>query len=106
MPGTTLIIAMFFFQALTTCLFFVVSIKLVLHIIDVSYVNTALSLGSMIGRGLGALTFQLVGGQLIERFGVNTLYQFLGVIGIIGIVLALCFPVGNSSSMKRSYSSY
>ncbi|MBN2222025.1 MAG: MFS transporter [Vallitaleaceae bacterium] len=93
LPGTQWITAMFFFQALTTTLFFVLSIKVVLHMIDVHYVNTALALGSMIGKGIGALAFQLIGGQLIDRFGIHVLYQFLGLIALIAFFVSLFFRV-------------
>jgi predicted MFS family arabinose efflux permease len=91
LPGTQWITAAFFFQALSTNLFFVLSIKVVLYMIDESLVYTALALGSMLGKGVGALTFQLIGGQLLDRYGVSFLYQFLGAIAIIGIFLSLMF---------------
>lgn len=90
-PSASAMTMMFFFQALSTCLFFVVSIKVVVYMIDASLVNTALAMGSMLGKGIGALTFQLVGGQMLSIFGISFLYQFLGIIAIIGFLLSWHF---------------
>jgi len=102
LPGTYWVTAMFFFQALSTNLFFVLSIKVVFYMIDESLVYTALALGSMLGKGVGALTFQLIGGQLLARYGVSFLYQFLGAIAILGIFLSLMFNPVPRSVQKHS----
>ena len=90
-PNVTWMIAMFFFQALSTCLFFVLSVKIVIYMVDEQLVNSALSMGSMLGKGLGALSFQLIGGQILNFYNVNTIYIFLGIVGLIGIIIASFF---------------
>lgn len=101
LPGTYWVTSMFFFQALTTTLFFVLSIKVILHMIDEKFVNTALALGSMLGKGIGALVFQLIGGQLLSQFGVNVLYQFLGFMALLALCVSLLFNVNSKSRIAH-----
>ena len=90
-PDIKWMTAVFFFQGLTTGVFYALTVKLVARIIAKEYVNTALALGSMIGKGIGALFFQLMGGVIGELYGFGTLYLILGIFGCISVIASLFY---------------
>lgn len=90
-PDIKWMTAVFFFQGLTTGVFYALTVKLVARIIAKEYVNTALALGSMIGKGIGALFFQLMGGVIGELYGFGKLYLILGIFGCISVIASLFY---------------
>ncbi len=94
-PNLNIMTAVFFFQGLTTGVFYALTVKLVAKVVQKEYTNTALALGSMIGKGAGALVFQLAGGYIGEAAGFGRLYFYLGIFGCISIVIALFYKENN-----------
>ncbi len=84
-------ISLFFFQALTACLFFVVSLQVTKEIIPPQYCNTAIAVTGMAGKGVANLCFQLTGGQLMEAGGTSLLYIFLTIIAVITAVASVMY---------------
>ena len=87
-PSSTMIVAMFFFQGLTTIIFILIQVKIIIEIVEPQFVNSAYGISSMLGRGVAALVFQLCSGIIIDCFSGIT--GFTVVYGIMSIMMLLC----------------
>ena len=85
LPNPNLIVAVFVFKGLSTILFTMITVRLIMEIVEDKYVST-------VGRGIGAAVVQLIGGKLIDSFSTMTpFYLFLSVLIVTALVLSLTF---------------
>lgn len=91
-PNTFLLIALFFFQGLTVGIFYVISVQMIVETVESPFVNRALALVSMSGKGIGALFFQLLGGLILSQTSFRMMYLALAVIGLFGVLIAAMYP--------------
>ncbi|WP_294580991.1 MFS transporter [uncultured Thomasclavelia sp.] len=92
-PNPYLIMSVFFFQGLTTIVFTLVAVRIVLDLVEEQYVNSAYGISSMLAKGFSALIFQFVGGRILDLFPGNNGYTIMYLVFTTSIVLALilCF---------------
>lgn len=92
-PEPFLIMSVFFFQGLTTIIFILVSVRIVLDLVEEEYVNSAYGISSMLAKGFSALVFQFVAGIILDYFPGNTGYTIMYLLFATSITLALvlCF---------------
>lgn len=92
-PSPYMIMSVFFFQGLTTIVFILVAVRIILDLVDEQYVNSAYGISSMLARGLSALIFQIIGGQILDAIpgtgGFTVLYLLFA--SSITVALILCF---------------
>lgn len=98
-PSPNTVMIMFFFQGLTTIVFTLVAVRIILDLVEDKYVNTAYGISSMLAKGLAALIFQVICGKNIDIFGglqgyVFNYYIYAGIM-MICTVLALIFKMPN-----------
>ena len=92
LPNPNLIVAVFVFKGLSTILFTMITVRLIMEIVEDKYVSTAFGLQATVGRGIGAAVVQLIGGKLIDSFSTMTpFYLFLSVLIVTAFVLSLTF---------------
>ena len=92
LPNPNLIVAVFLFKGLSTILFTMITVRLIMEIVEDKYVSTAFGLQATVGRGIGAAVVQLIGGKLIDSFSTMTpFYLFLSVLIVTALVLSLTF---------------
>ena len=92
-PSPSMIMYMFFFQGLTSIVFILVAVKIIIDIVDERFVNSAYGISSMLAKGFSALVFQMVSGNIIDIVGGHQAYSIVyGIYAIsIGIALLLAF---------------
>lgn len=92
-PAPYLIMSVFFFQGLTTIVFILVAVRIILDLVDEQYVNSAYGISSMLAKGFSALIFQIIGGRVLDIFPGNNGYTIMYLIfaSSITIALILCF---------------
>lgn len=92
-PPPFMIMSVFFFQGLTTIVFILVSVRIILDLVDEQYVNSAYGISSMLAKGLSALVFQVVGGVILDKFPGTTGFTIMYLVFAVSITLALilCF---------------
>ena len=85
--------SVFFFQGLTTIVFILVAVRIILDLVDEQYVNSAYGISSMLAKGFSALIFQIIGGRVLDIFPGNNGYTIMYLIFVssITIALILCF---------------
>lgn len=92
-PSPYMIMSVFFFQGLTTIVFILVAVRIILDLVDEQYVNSAYGISSMLAKGFSALLFQIVGGQILDAIpgtsGFTVLYLLFA--SSITAALILCF---------------
>lgn len=90
-PSNAVLLGAFFFQGLTVGLFYVAQVHIVASSVPSGLANTALAVVSVVGKGLGALVMQELGGALLAFGGYLVMYGALGVIGLVGAGAALAY---------------
>ena len=92
-PTPHMIMMMFFFQGLTSIIFILVAVRIILDLVEDKYVNTAYGISSMLAKGLAALIFQVVCGKVIDVVGGNLGYSIIYYIFASTMVICtlLCF---------------
>lgn len=100
-PSAMLIVGVFFFQALSNLIFIIVTNQILLKIVELRFMNTALSLVAMFGKGFGIMFFQNVLGRVLENDTVLTLHFYLGALSVVGILLAILFPLKEKKKGKK-----
>ena len=92
LPNPNLIVAVFVFKGLSTILFTMITVRLIMEIVEDKYVSTAFGLQATVGRGIGAAVVQLIGGKMIDSFSTMTpFYLFLSLLIVTALVLSLTF---------------
>lgn len=96
-PNPNMIIYMLFFQGLTNTIFIIVSVKVILVLVDEKYVNTAYGISAMLARGVAALIYQIVVGNIIDVFPGIQGYIFSYYIFAATMIICtlLCFKLKN-----------
>lgn len=102
-PNPYLIMSVFFFQGLTTIIFILVSVKIVLDLVEEEYVNSAYGISSMLAKGFSALIFQFVAGIILDYFPGNTGYTVMYLLFATSITLSLilCFKFKFKQSIQK-----
>lgn len=92
-PAPTMIMSMFFFQGLTSIIFILVAVKIIIDIVDERFVNSAYGISSMLAKGFSALIFQMLSGHLIDMIGGQQAYHVVYMIyaGVILVATLLAF---------------
>ncbi len=90
LPSPSAIIAVFVFKGLSTVLFTMIQVRLMMEIVDERYVSTAFGLQAMAGRGLGAVVVQMIAGHIIDAFPTMSPYYFF-LTGLIVVSLLFSF---------------
>ena len=78
-----MIIYVFVFKGFSTVLFTMITVRLVMVLVKEEYVSTAYGIQAMLGKGVGAMLFQLI--------GMNGFYLFLFAGITIAFVVTLFF---------------
>lgn len=86
-PPPSMIMYMFFFQGLTSIIFILVAVRIIIDIVDERYVNSAYGISSMLAKGCSALVFQMISGNIIDIVGGNQAYTI--VYAMYAIVIAI-----------------
>lgn len=96
-PPPNMIMYMFFFQGLTSIVFILVAVKIIIDIVDPQYVNSAYGISSMLAKGLSALLFQIVSGSLLDAYSGNTgytiIYSIFAGFMILSFILSCKFKI-------------
>lgn len=96
-PTPQMIMMIFFFQGLTSIVFILVAVRIILDLVDEKYVNSAYGISSMLAKGLSALIFQVVCGKVIDIVGGQMAYTInyyiFAVTMVICILLCLKFKM-------------
>ena len=92
-PPPSMIMYMFFFQGLTSIIFILVAVRIIIDIVDERFVNSAYGISSMLAKGFSALVFQMLSGNLIDIIGGNQAYSVVYGIYAIVIVIAVIFAL-------------
>lgn len=87
LPPVYLVISVFIFKGFSTVLFIMITVRLIIELVKEEYVSTAYGIQAMVGKGLGAMIFQLIGGRIIDNSSMTYFYIFLAG----GIICALIF---------------
>ncbi len=87
-PPPSMIMSMFFFQGLTSIVFILVAVRIIIDIVDERYVNSAYGISSMLAKGFSALVFQMLSGNLIDLIGGSQAYSVVYIIYAIIIAVA------------------
>ena len=74
LPTVEYIIYVFVFKGFSTVLFTMITVRLVLVLVKEEYVSTAYGIQAMLGKGLGAMAFQLIGGRIIDTYSMSAFY--------------------------------
>ena len=91
LPSVNMIIYVFVFKGFSTVLFTMITVRLVMVLVKEEYVSTAYGIQAMLGKGVGAMLFQLIGGRIIDSIGMNGFYLFLFAGITIAFVVTLFF---------------
>lgn len=92
-PPVHLIIYVFIFKGFSTVLFTMITVRLVLVLVKDEYVSTAYGIQAMLGKGLGAMVFQLIGGRIIDAVSMSAFYWFLFAGTVFSLMFALFFKI-------------
>lgn len=77
----------FLFQGLTTIVFILVAVRIILDLVDEQYVNSAYGISSMLAKGFSALIFQIIGGRVLDIFPGNNGYTIMYLILLLQLQL-------------------
>lgn len=99
LPNPHFIVAVFVFKGLSTILFTMITVRLIMEIVDEKYVSTAFGLQATVGRGIGAAVVQLIGGRLIDSYStMRPFYLFLTVLIVIALLFSITFKEKKAKS--------
>ena len=92
---------MFFFQGLTTIIFILVAVRIILDIVDERFVNSAYGISSMLAKGVAAFVFQMLSGNIIDAFGgaegFRMVYLMYSVSILIATIVCIMFKMPEHS---------
>jgi len=100
-PSPSMIMSMFFFQGLTSIVFILVAVKIVIDIVDERFVNSAYGISSMLAKGFSALIFQMVSGNIIDLVGGHQAYRIVYMVYAISIMIALLLALRFQMPQQR-----
>ncbi len=84
-----------------TMIIIMTNMKMITDIVPPAYQMSALTLNSAIAGSLSAIVMQNIGGQIIDRYSIHTLYAFMAGVMAVGLILlyALKIPKGEQRDM-------
>lgn len=85
-PSTTTILAFFFIQGISVGFYLATAAQFVRENTPESLQVTALAIFTSVGHGLGSMTCNLLGGIIMDKWGILTTYTFFGIATIAGLV--------------------
>ncbi|TQI80898.1 PPP family 3-phenylpropionic acid transporter [Serratia fonticola] len=88
-------------QGISLGLFIVSSVHVVGSLIEPKYRNTAMSLVAMMGLGLGAMVYQLLGGYLMDIYGAKAIYFVIGALSFVALVIFLFIKIPDENSRSQ-----
>lgn len=92
-PDPAWIMYAFFFQGTTTIVFIMVAVRITMELVDEKYVNSAYGISNMLAKGVAVVIFQIVFGQIVDRFGYSMMYYLAFIVMAITLVLSLRFKM-------------
>ena len=103
-PSPQMIMYMFFFQGLTSIVFILVAVRIIIDIVDERFVNSAYGISSMLAKGFSALIFQMISGNIIDIVGGNQAYTIVylmyAIVIAIATIIALRFQMPKKIKAK------
>lgn len=85
-PSTTLILSFFFIQGLSVGFYLATAAQFVRENTPESLQVTALAIFTSIGHGLGTMTNNLLGGIIMDKWGILATYTFFGIATLVGLI--------------------
>ena len=96
-PAPTMIMSMFFFQGLTSIIFILVAVRIIMDIVDERFVNSAYGISSMLAKGFSAFIFQMISGNIIDYVSGTEAYTIVyfmyALIILVATILAFYFKM-------------
>lgn len=87
-PPPSMIMYMFFFQGLTSIVFILVAVRIIIDIVDERFVNSAYGISSMLAKGFSALIFQMLSGNIIDMISGQQAYLLVYLIYAVMLLIA------------------
>ena len=82
---------------MTSIIFILVAVRIILDLVEDKYVNTAYGISSMLAKGLAALIFQVICGKIIDivggNFGYTITYYIFAATMVVCILLSWRFKM-------------
>lgn len=85
-PSPTAVLILFFIQGFSVGLYLASAAQFVKENTPDGLRVTALSVYTSMGLGLGSMATNVVGGMLVDAYGILTTYTFFGVLTLLGLV--------------------
>ncbi|MGD8190829.1 MFS transporter [Brevibacillus ginsengisoli] len=85
-PSTTMILCLFFIQGISAGFYLANAAQFVRENTPPALQVTALALFTSLGYGLGSMANNLLGGIIMDRWGILSTYTFFGVSTLIGLI--------------------
>lgn len=85
-PSTTTILAFFFIQGISVGFYLATAAQYVRENTPESLQVTALAIFTSAGHGLGSMACNLIGGIIMDKWGILSTYTFFGMATIVGLV--------------------
>lgn len=85
-PSTTWILCLFFIQGISVGFYLATAAQFVRENTPESLQVTALAIFTSMGHGLGSMTNNLLGGMIMDHWGILTTYTFFGISTVIGLI--------------------
>lgn len=97
LPTPKAIMLVFFFQGLTSIVFILVAVRIILELVDDKYVNSAYGISAMLAKGLSVLIFQVLVGRITDAIGGTTAfvynYWLYSAIMVVCLILSFKFKM-------------
>lgn len=85
-PSTNLILCLFFIQGISVGFYLATAAQFVRENTPESLQVTALAIFTSMGHGLGSMANNLLGGIIMDRWGILTTYTFFGLSTVVGLI--------------------
>jgi PPP family 3-phenylpropionic acid transporter len=85
-PTPTMVIAFFFIQGFSVGLYLASAAQFVKENTPDTLRVTALAVYTSMGLGLGSMATNVIGGILVDRYGILTTYAFFGIFTVVGLL--------------------
>lgn len=88
-PSPKMIMYIFFFQGVTSIVFILVAVRIIMEIVDERFVNSAYGISNMLAKGVSALCFQMTSGSILDHVLGNQGFHMIYLLYTISILGAL-----------------
>lgn len=89
---------MILIKAIASTLMMMIILKIVRNLVDPSYTTTGLSIVNSVNN-LGTIALQNLGGLLVDRSSIQTLYLVMAGIAVMGMILTLFLKIKNDETV-------